>query len=225
MLLAIVGCAPVWFALFFTQPAAAVDLAVGGGAAVQFDLPDRAGGAGLGAGPALHVPVLVGLGPAAALRFVPEVSFGWGAGRVSWDDPSGVRYVDDGAQLVVAGVGLGIGAEARLPVEVVRPYFGATLGLGWYGTWYGLDGAAAAALVPADAQVGPRVGGVVPSGALALGLRPELAERVALQVETGYSVAFLGARGLTGAIDGVDARREAVGLNAIRFGLGLLFSL
>jgi hypothetical protein len=218
-------------------PATAAEVAVGPAVGLSLDLPDAVSGdhTAFGAGVRLAAPLRVGLGPAAALRVVPSLDFAGGRDRVTWEqDLNGapVRFVSDdhGAWLLAAA--LVLGPELRLPVDGLDPFVGAGAGLAWVTNYHAFSGVAAQQLLdPAENDLGdpgnidPYSARFAPVTELWLGVRPALSERVALVVETGYSVAFVGEGALKKTPEGSSAQREPYGWNALRFSAGVSFAL
>ncbi len=213
---------------------------VGVGIAVSVDLPDSASLSEDGKrytrfspGPSLQVPVRIELAPAARLRLAARFDFSSGSDRITWSE-GGVRFFDDeGHSAYLAAGALTAGAELAVPGDLpVTPYFGASAGVAWVGTFHSFHEDPIVDILDLEDDDLSDSGSIDPYTAqpcfiadVDLGFERELNEGLALWVEAGYSVAFVDTRPLAKTIPQYEATRSAFGWNAVRVGLGMAFRI
>jgi hypothetical protein len=127
-------------------------------------------------------------------------------------------------------VAVSAGADFLLPVPgKVAPYLGADLGVAWVGTFHSFGGPTEVLLDPeqnnleSGSNIDPWTSQATFVTDLHGGVDLPVGERVALWVETGYSVAFLNSRELRKTPPELDATRDPYGWNAFRIGAGVSF--
>ncbi|MCB9760937.1 MAG: hypothetical protein H6739_13950 [Alphaproteobacteria bacterium] len=215
-----------WIALFaaLSTPAAAVEL--GAQLAMTRDLPDPGAAdppAAWGFGPTLLIPARFPLGQSrVAVRAELAMHGAPGQVRTSWTEgdtlAEGVRA--DGQVLGAWALG---GAEVSVPLAPgapVRPYFGAGVGGGAVGVR--LDDApitdGALTLPVTDGAAGTRQVRWMASayGGLSLGF-----EKMAFDMEVGYSLCHVPEAALRNTLPEAGAVRSTFGLNLFRIGAGV----
>jgi hypothetical protein len=205
---------------------------VGVQAAVTRDLPDASlasGGARFDVGAGVVVPVRYALAPGADVRATLELSGASGADRVEWVEPGAggpVTWYSDAHWALYTAATLSAGPEFALGGRVA-PYLGAEAGAALVGTWHSFWGDTAPLLDPErndlddPDNIDPYTLQAVPAAGAHLGLRVGVPERLALEVELGYTVAFLPAAPLRKSTPALDASRSAYALDVLRLGLGI----
>lgn len=214
---AVLSCAPVG------AFAAGGDVAIGLGLAATKDLPDASNDHTVfDVGPALQIPVRIGLSSHANLRINLRADFATGADQVTWDagiiDSQSYRFVDDDHPAFLIAGAASLGAEVVLPVEGgLRPYFGAGLGLAYVRTHHDLGGRARELFLDEEGFE-PWTQQVAPMSDFNLGFLT--GGSFQLWVELGYSTSFLPEAALVNADEELAGTRSAYVWNALRGGLG-----
>ena len=215
----------------------ASDASIGVDAGVAIDCADRVSGdyAGFKPGPTLGIGFRYQLTSLTRARATLRGAFEQGTDRITWNrtiDGEEVRFYDDDHFTMLVGVGLTAGLDVMVPGDLpVTPYLGGSVGGVWVGTYHSLGGDTQILLDPtqndldSESNIDPYTSQMAFISELRLGVQREFGDTVALWFETGYSVAFLGARPLKKTPVELDARREPYGWNSIRLGLGVSFSL
>jgi hypothetical protein len=207
---------------------------LGVGLAGGFDLPGPDGGE-FGIAPGLYVPVVVGLSPQAGLRITARFEGGPGTDEVSWAEsvngtPSRIVTGSDFA-LVLSAIAT-IGPDLEIPTGgPVAPYFGAEIGGGVAGVYHSLGGPTAFLIDPAQndledpGNIDPYTVSPVLASDLHFGARSTSDEGLGWWAELGYDSTWIGAAPLKKSLPVADARREGIGWNPIRIGVGISFAL
>jgi hypothetical protein len=222
--------------LLFVSSAHALTPSVGAIVAVSADLPDASSKdyVRFGAGPSLQVPIRLELTKVATIRATLRSDFSMGQDRLSWAETvDGIeyRFYDDDHRAFLSVTSFTIGPELYAPIESpVIPYFGAEAGGAIVGTYHSLGGeqyAATQVLLDPDQNdlsnprnLDPFTSQMVFVTDFHVGGRIGVSERLAVYVETGYSVAFVAAHPLRKTPEALNAMREAYGWNAFRGGVG-----
>lgn len=205
------------------------DWTAGAQVAVAQDLPDTRfpDGASFRPGAALVVPVRGELAPGAGVRLTLELGAATGHDVVAWTE-GGWRYESDQHWTMATWGRLAAGPEVVLrPARRASPYLGAEAGLAVVGSWHSFGGDTQALLDPAENDLGdPRnvdpftVQGA-PAAGLHAGVRVARVGTVDLEIELGYTVAFLPGAPLRRTPPALDATRAAYALDVVRLGLGI----
>ncbi|MFZ5482531.1 MAG: hypothetical protein ACOZNI_37560 [Myxococcota bacterium] len=205
---------------------------VGVAAALTRDLPDASlasEGARFGFGGGIVVPVRYELAPGASLRATLEATGAQGTDRVEWTARSSgerVLYYSDAHWAMYGATTLALGPELSLRGRVA-PYLGASAGGALVATWHSFWGDSAVLLDPDQndlddpGNVDPWTLQGVPAAGAHVGVRIGAEDRVALEVEAGYTMAFLPAAPLRKSTPALDASRSAYALDVMRLGLGI----
>lgn len=213
------------------------DLSVGVGLSVVADLPDTASGdhTRFRPGPGLALPLRYQLAPLARIRITPRLDLETGTDRVRWEqeiDGEPTSLYADGHWAALFGVSLSAGADLLLPLDLpVAPYLGAELGVASVTTWHSLGGVTQPLLDPEQndlenpRNVDPYTTQATFLTELHAGADLPVSDRLAIWIETGYSVAFLNARPLRKTPPELKATRDPYGWNAFRIGGGIVFRL
>jgi hypothetical protein len=206
---------------------------VGVGLSGGFDLPGPDGG-DFGIAPGLYVPILVGLSPAAGLRITVSATGGPGTDEVSWAESvngteTRIATASDFA-LVLTALAT-IGPDVAIPSDgPVEAYFGAEVGGGLAGVYHSLGGPTAFLIDPAQndledpGNIDPYTFSPVLASDLHVGAR-STGEGVGWWAEAGYGSAWIGSAPLKKSLPAADARREGIGWNPLRLGVGVSFAL
>lgn len=204
-----------------------IGVLVGGGLdlpAVAADDPTR-----FGLGPAVVVPLRIGLSPGAAWRVGVELAYGSGTDRLVWTEyvdgtPYGFYGVEESASYLAGR--LLTGPELALaPAALVHPYLGAGGGIGVVRNSHRAEGDLSV-LIDAD------TGGGSPftlqpawvAGGWA-GVHVGRPGKVALELEAGYAVSFLPEAPLRKSPSALEAARTAWSLDLARLSGGVTFPL
>lgn len=227
-------CAWALVGLLTAGSARAADVAMGIGAGVVADLPDRAsaGATRFGVGPSVVVPVAITPVPYLRLRIDLRLEQATGVDQLTWTrttDGLDERVEDaDEHTAFLFGVGLLAGVDGVLPVAGrVQPHLGVSVGALGVGVFHALRGTSLVLLDPDANDLGnprnidPYTLQIAPVVMGRLGLVARLGDRVDLWVETGYSSAFVGPRPLVKAPPELDARRQAFAWNPIVGAVGI----
>lgn len=217
-------------------PADAAELSLGLAADVVVDPADKVDGkrgARAGTGGALRVPLRIGFAEGAALRATLGTTFTFGQDRVEWTQYDGaVTYYSDDHWTLVNSSSLMLGPVVDLTRTSARPYLGAQAGGVLVTSYHSFQGASAVLLDPAQGDVtssthiDPWSRDLVPAAELLGGLRLGGTDGgLAFEVEAGYTVAFLDEVALQKSRPELGAVRTAWGYNALRVGVGAVFSL
>ncbi len=205
----------------------------GVGGAAGFDLPGPDAGA-FGIAPALYVPVVAGLTPAAGLRFTVRLEGGPGTDQVSWAesvDGTAARIVSASEFALVLTAIATVGPDIQIPVSgSVAPYFGAEVGGGVAAVYHSLGGPTAFLIDPQQndlddpGNIDPYTLSPVLASDLHFGTR-STGDGLGWWAEVGYGSAWLGSAPLRKSLPIADARRQAIGWNPVRVGVGVAFAL
>ena len=109
----------------------------------------------------------------------------------------------------------------------MTPYLGGDVGGLWTGTYHSFGGDTQHLLDPDQNDldntnnVDPYTAQVAWLTEFHVGIEKTLGDRIYINFESGYQMAYLGEKSLKKAPTSYDARREAFGWNAVSFGLGL----
>lgn len=209
--------------------ALANDWHVGAHVAAARDLPAAEGlpAGTLGTGGALVVPIRWSPRPGATLRIDVGLDVAIGSDRVEWT-PEGEDapvYSDDHWALVTSGRLLAGPEWTFAPNASRTPYLamgGGVAGVMHFHTFSGdteaLGEGLAGELAPYSLQA-------VPAAGAALGMRFGRPGRLAVELEAGYSAAFLPAARLQRAPPSLGAIRSAYALDVVRLGIGVALPL
>jgi hypothetical protein len=208
--------------------ALAAQIEVGLGGRVLDDQADsgKVGGATrLEPGPALVLPARLALGHGAWLRSTLVVGTVSGHDRVEWLEADGqVRVESHSHPTRVTALWALAGPELRPSLGGrLSPILGVDLGAAWVQNWHGFGGATAV-LVPEEDGAHPFSDVVVPAAGVHGGLSVGLSERVAVEVESGYTVSFLNQVPLRKAPEGLQAVRASYGLNVAHLSVAAIFT-
>jgi hypothetical protein len=211
-------------------------MVVGVGVGVSKDLGDAASTTNnthLGVGPSLHIPVRYALGEHAYLRgtvrFDSALS---GQDRLTWGqtiDGQDVRFYDDDHKAIMLGAGATIGLDADLTHgKGFTPYIGAEAGVAMINTYHSrlMNGILfkdedVASNSVTSGYLDPFTSQPTFITDLHLGGMYPMTSSMALQLEAGYSLAYVDAHALSKTDEALGAMREAYGYNAIRLGVGV----
>lgn len=226
----------VLLALALCSPGRALDLHLGAGADLLFDPagaiePNSGSRAGLGGG--LRVPVRVQLGQGAWLRGSLGAGLSRGRDRVEWEEYGGaVRYYSDQHWTLVQGTSLSLGPGVDIGTwQGPRPYLGAAVGAALVHHFHSFSGDSAVLLDPEQgdlskgSHIDPYSRQVAPLAELSAGLRLAEGGPFAIEVEAGYTVAFLAEASLIKARPELEAVRTSHGLDGLRAGVAVAFPL
>lgn len=206
---------------------------VGVGLAGGLDLPGPDAGE-FGLAPALYVPVVVGLSPAAGLRVTVHASGGKGTDEVSWAESVNGADARIGTRselaLVLAAMAT-IGPDLQLPSGgPVAAYFGAEIGGGVAAVYHDFGGPTAFLIDPEQndledtGNIDPYTMSPVLASDLHVGVR-STGDRAGFWSELGYGSAWIGRAPLKKSLPAADARREGLAWNPVRLGVGVVFPL
>ncbi|TVQ91970.1 MAG: hypothetical protein EA397_08045 [Deltaproteobacteria bacterium] len=222
-------------------PALAWDASVGVLAGTAIDMPDRvsSGSTRFNPGGSLAIPIRYRIGEAAFLRAAVRLDAATGHDQVTWNAAAGDRMLRMSSRdhwSLLGAAALTVGGEVRVPAEwAVLPYGGASIGGTWVGTWHSFgvsDSGVDTRMLIDPAQndlndgnnIDPWASGFAILAEVHLGAAVPLSDTVELQVETGYSMAYLPEADLRKATPGLDARRSAFGWNPVRIQAGIAFT-
>ena len=221
------------FIFSLAQSGQAADMSLGvqlGGVA---DLPDAVSKehTKFGLGPSFGVVYRVHLASYARVRAGVQAHLATGNDRVTWDaevEGENIRLYDQDHFSMVAGVAFTGGFDVLVPKELpITPYFGGDLGGLWMGTYHSFGGDTQVLLDPSQNDlddpnnVDPYTSQIAWLTEFHIGLEKTFGERVFMNLEAGYQMAYMGEKALKKTPEEYNARREAYGWNAVRFGLGL----
>jgi len=205
-------------------------------AGVGFDLAKDLGDAGLdlpttdmGMGPVLRAPTRYRFSDKVALRGEIGLGMSWGSDHVEWlaYEEMVPVYSNDHATTLTT-VGLLVGPEVSpWPKAAASPYLGTEAGVMWARHWHRFEGQEERLMGLAGGGDGihPYTTQMTPVLDLHGGLRFQLPGTLAIEVESGYNVAFMRKARLAQAPPELEAVRTAYGLNQLRFGLNLVIPL
>lgn len=180
-------------------------------------------------GGGLLVPLRWSPRPGAALRVSLDLEALGGHDTVVWDTPSATYASTD--HWSMAGVALlDVGGELEfVPSAVVTPYLGAGLAAGLVANFHSFGGDTEELLDPTQndldnpSNVDPYTVAGVPGATAWFGLR--VGRSVALDLEAGYTVAFVPAEALQKSPEQLGAQRSAYALDVLRIGVGIAVPL
>ena len=205
---------------------------VGIGLDATMDLPDSGidvPESHMGPGIALRLPTRVRLRDRVAIRVEPSMGLSWGQDRVEWlAYEEMVPVYSDSHSTILSTVGLLAGPEiSPWPDASTAPYMGASFGFLLARHWHHFDGQEERLLGLAGGGGGvhPYTDQLAPVVDVHGGLRLEIGERLAMEVEAGYNVAFMREARLAQAPTALEAVRTAYGLNQLRMGINLVIPL
>ena len=230
------GLSVCW--LLLAAPAEAMTPSeVGVGLGLAADLADPASGehTRFKPGPTLVVPVRWNLMEEGdhvllRLRVTGRADLAVGRDQLTWAvgvAGSSLRVSDEDHLAVLTHGGVLLGPEIVLPIQEIKPYFGAGAGIGWVGTYHSLSGATAVLLDPEQNDlnnpnnIDPYTSQAVLQTELTIGLDIDAGQP--LFCEVGIGGAWVGERSLKKSPDRVKAKRSAYGWNPLRFTFGVLF--
>jgi hypothetical protein len=208
--------------------AAAADLRIGVIPMAFMDLPDEAfadPSARFPVGGGLSIPFAYSPRPGTSFRATLTLAVAPGQDTVTWSDE---RYVyESGDHWTMVGAGLiSLGGEVEiLPEAAITPLFGGAAGGGVVATFHSFGGDTQALLDPdandlEDPQnIDPYTRQPVPAAEVWAGMR--MGKHVAVDIEAGYTVAFVSAAPLQKSPSELGAKRSAYALDFVRFGLGV----
>jgi hypothetical protein len=223
-------------ALCWAADAGAVDVEFGAGLDLVSDLGDpgmNQGASKMNVGPALRVPVRVGLHSAVSLRADAFLSAQKGQDRIEWAQYNGVvAYQSEDHWSMLTQLGCRIGPEiSPWSSEPVALYGGTSLGLAWARHWHSFHGPNAVLLDPGSndidsgGNIDPYTDQLAPSVGVFTGVRFKDVLPFAIEVELGYNVAFMREAQLKKARPALQATRTAYGYNPIRLGVNAVFPM
>lgn len=232
------------FATLCPALASAGDLSVGVGLGVSQDLPDVQTFGKFSVGPALQIPVRVGLGDRASFRAALVVDNANGHDRLTWgvpipsvdpNTPAEARYSSEEHSAYMVAAGLTVGLEASAMAKGWTPFVGVDAGPQLANTYHSklgepthtepLLGSLSTDELKNGNTIDPYTSQIAWLTDLRAGVHGPLSGGLDLWVETGYSNAFLGAKALQKTPPAISARREAYGYNAVRLAVGVSFAL
>ena len=201
------------------------------------DLSDATTASTSMAGGSFALPVGFAVGERSRVFLAPHVDFGGGKDQVSWTSGQAIngepfRYTSDTHKANLFAVGLMARTEMDLSTSgSTRPWLGAGIGavsVSHHHSFGGEESFDTIPLLPGEDGTGdenPRTQQWALLSELRGGVRTEISDELALGAHIGYSTAFLGASNLLDTADELDARRDAYGWNAFRFGLAVHIAL
>jgi hypothetical protein len=205
----------MWWAIA-TALAGDVSVGIGGGVASDMADPavDTAAGARFSLGLGVQLPVRVRVGANSRLRFDLGYQAARGEDRITFEIDDEVRFLD-GQPAAMNAATAAVGGDlffGRTPV-----YVGAGMGVGLFVVGHAVSGG--------PPELGENLASrqFAPLADAHLGAYQPVGDKVAIWLESGYSMSFLDGRALHTA--GLNAQRAPFGWNAVRLSLGVSYSL
>jgi hypothetical protein len=220
------------FLLSLVQSGQAADMSMGvqlGGVADLADAVSKEH-TQFGVGPSFGLMYRIKLANYARLRAGVHSHLATGNDRVTWEvevEGENVRLYDQDHFSMAVGVAFTAGFDVMIPKDLpITPYFGVDVGGMWMGTYHSFSGDTQVLLDPSQndlddpKNVDPYTSQLAWLTEFHLGLEKTFGERVFMNFEVGYQMAYMSEQPLKKAPEVYDARREAYGWNAVRFALG-----
>lgn len=200
-------------------------------AAIVGDPPDAVSQGYYAPGGAVAVPLRHTIRPGADIRVALDLAMAGGHDSVSWRENDVAFESADHWSMVMAGR-IFVGPElAFTPGRPMTPYLGAGIGAGVVANFHSFGDDTSLLLDPEQnalddpMNVDPWTLSFVPAAEVHGGLRFAVSERVAVEVDLGYTASYIPAAPLRKSPPELDARRAAYALDLARVGVGVTVPL